>query len=210
MLSHLYYNTDDGITSVILAARTAYQEDAYLSVADRVLWRLFTGHYDLEQFPQAQRWCTVGRERFPDIFRFAECQLLMMASGVRQPDVDEAWRLKEEISGLVPEPVREFQSHRAQMWVGGILAKAGLPDSAGAVLLDARVGADVDPDFELAWLEAYMRVLVGDYDEAISLLKLNLSANPSIDPSDVPPEPYWWWRDLESHPEFDQVRAAAG
>ncbi len=210
VLSHLYYNTDDGLTSVILAARTAYQEDAYLSVADRVLWRLFSGHFDLEQFSQAQRWCEVGRERFPDSFRFAECQLMIMTTGLQQPDVDQAWRLKEQLTQLVPEAVREFQSHRAQMWVGGALARADLPDSARAVLVDARVGADVDPDFELAWAEAGMRVFVGDYDEAIRLLKLYLSANPAIDPDAVPNEPYWWWRDLEDHPEFDRVRAAAG
>jgi len=209
MLSHLYYNTDDGLTSVILAARTAYQEDAYLEAADRVLWRLFTGHYDLEQFQQAQRWCSVGSERFPGSFRFAECQLLVMTTGIQTPDVDEAWRLQQQLTGLVPEPVRAFQSSRAQMWVGGILAKAGMADSARAVLLDARVGADVDPDYEMAWLEAYMRVLLGDYDEAIERLKLNLSANPEA--GEVPTgEPYWWWRDLESHPEFDVVRAAAG
>jgi TolB-like protein/tetratricopeptide (TPR) repeat protein len=210
MLSHLYYNTDDGIASVILAARTAYQEDAYLSVADRVLWRLFTGHYDLEQFPQAQRWCNVGRDRFPDDFRFVECQLLIMATPLVQPDAVEAWRLWEELTRLVPEPARELQSHKAQIWVGGILAQAGMADSARAVLERARVAAEVDPTFELAWLEAYMRVLLGDYDEAISRLKLFLSANPS-DPDDIPTgEPYWWWRDLQSHPEFDRVRAVTG
>jgi hypothetical protein len=210
MLSHLYYNTDDGVTSVILAARTAYQEDAYLSVADRVLWRLFIGHYDLAQFPQAQRWCDVGRERFPENFRFAECQLMSMTTGLQQPDIDEAWRFQEELTNLVPEPVREFQSNRARIWVGGALARAGLADSARAVLVASRVGADVDPDFELSWAEAGMRVFVGDYDEAIRLLKLYLSANPAGEPSAVPAEPYWWWRDLESHPEFDVVRAAAG
>jgi serine/threonine-protein kinase len=208
MLSHLYYNTDDGITSVILAARTAYQEDAYLEAADRVLWRLFTGHYDLEQFPQASRWCTVGRERFPESFRFAECQLLVMATGTSPLDVDHAWQLQREVADLVPEPVREFQSSRAQMWVGGILARAGLPDSARAVLGEARVTPQVDPDYELSWLEAYMRVLLGDNDEAIRLLRLYLSANPGFDTGEPQTgDPYWWWRDLQEHPDYEEIRA---
>src|SRR5256885_6303782 len=43
----------------------SYEEDAYLTVANDVLWRLFIGSYDLQQFGQANRWCQEGGERFP-------------------------------------------------------------------------------------------------------------------------------------------------
>src|SRR5207247_1014393 len=41
-LSHLYYQTED-VPAAVLAARKAYEEDAYLTVANDVLWRLFLG-----------------------------------------------------------------------------------------------------------------------------------------------------------------------
>ena len=93
------------------------------------------------------------------------------------------------------------------MIVGGILAQVGLPDSARSVLLAARPTPDFDPLRELAWLEAYIRVLLGDQDEAIELLKAFLVANPQDEP-EADARIYWWWRDLEDHPRLGQVRAA--
>jgi serine/threonine-protein kinase len=207
-LSHLYNQTDD-VVSALLAARTAYEEDAYLSVANEVLWRLFLGHYDLEQLTQARRWCTEGSERFPDEFRFFECQLWIMANGIVQPNVEEAWRLWERVTELVPEPLRDFQTSRAQMVVGGILARAGLHDSARSVLVRARANTEIDPTLELTWIEAYMRVILGDSDEAIARLKLFLAANPGLeDDSGDPGDVYWWWRDLRDHPRFREIEAA--
>ena len=51
VLSHLYYQYND-VVSAKLAARRAYEEDAYLSDADVIVWRLFTSSYDLELFPE--------------------------------------------------------------------------------------------------------------------------------------------------------------
>jgi len=206
-LSHLYYQTDDGLTSVVLAARTAYEQDAYLTAADRVLSRLFDGHYDLEQFSQAERWCSVGAERFPDDYRFKECQLWILTTPIAEPDVDDAWRIWSELVPLISEPERGFQSRWSKLIVGGILAQAGLADSARNVLVSARPPPGLDPLRELSWLEAYMRVLLGDYDEAIELLKTYLVANPGYEPG---PEDqiYWWWRQLLDHPRVNEVRAA--
>ncbi len=206
-LSHLYYQTDDGTTSVVLAAERAYREDAYLTVAQQVLHRLFLGNYDLEQFSQAQRWCNTGAERFADDPRFKECQLWIQTTPIGHPNVEEAWRIWNDMVPEIPEPDREYQSRWAKMIVGGILARAGLADSARSVLESARLTPDKDPLRELSWLEAYMRVVLGDHDEAIRLLKQFLIANPRDDPG---PEAklYWWWRDLQGHPELNEVRAA--
>lgn len=69
-LSHLYSQTD--VPQAILAARTAYQEDAYLDTADAILWRLYSLSFDLRQLNQAWRWCEEGGRRFPDHPRFDE------------------------------------------------------------------------------------------------------------------------------------------
>ena len=97
------------------------------------------------------------------------------------------------------------------MVVGGILGRAGLADSARKVLAGSRVDPDVDPTSELALIEAYMRVITGDHDEAIERLRRYLLSNPS-DPSapDQNTEVFWWWRDLRDHPRFHEVRAATG
>ncbi len=205
VLSHLYSQTHD-LMSVAIAAQRAYQEDAYLSNADVIIYRLFTASYDLEQQSQAQRWCGEGRKRFPDDSRFAECQLYLLTMEPTEPDVDRAWQLAQEWEELSPEHSQEFVRHRAQMYVGGTLARAGLADSANAVLRRARADRELDPTRELAWIEAYMRVLLGDNDEAIERLKLWTTANPDqLHGGEERGNTYWWWRDLEDDPRFRRV-----
>src|SRR5256885_3385202 len=86
MLSLVSYQKPDFVEAKIDAQR-AYEADAYLSTADQVLWRLYTTSYDLEQFADAQRWCDEGVRRFPGNQRFAECQLWILTSSAKPPDV---------------------------------------------------------------------------------------------------------------------------
>jgi TolB-like protein/tRNA A-37 threonylcarbamoyl transferase component Bud32 len=207
-LSHLYTQTDDNV-AVLLAARRAYEADAFLDNAKTVLWRLFTGNYDLEYLPQAQRWCDEGARRFPEDFRFSECRLWVLTTPNVPADVPLAWRLWRQVDSLAPEAVREFQSRRSKMIVGGVLARAGLADSASRVLTSARAGADVDPGLELAWIEAYMRTLLHDDAEAVSLLRRYLAANPPDNAeTDRGWDAHWWWRDLRAAPGFSALTAA--
>src|SRR5438046_4325410 len=78
-LSYLYYQLDD-VPGALLAARHAYEEDAYLEDANNTLSRLFSGSLDLEQFIEARRWCAEGARRFPNDYRFAQCQLWLMVT----------------------------------------------------------------------------------------------------------------------------------
>jgi hypothetical protein len=66
-LSHLYYNDPDapGLTSVLMAAQRAYEEDAYVESAANVLWRIHTAALDIGQFPPAQNACQEGRAASP-------------------------------------------------------------------------------------------------------------------------------------------------
>jgi len=201
-LSHLYNQTDDQV-AVVLAARRAYEADAFLDRANEVLWRLFLGNYDLEYLPQAQRWCDEGARRFPEDFRFSECRLWVLTTPTAPADVPLAWRLWRQVDSLAPAGVREFQSRRSKMIVGGVLARAGLADSASRVLTSARAGADVDPGLELTWIEAYMRTLLHDDAEAIALLRRFRAANPPEDAErDRGWDAHWWWRELRGKPGF--------
>jgi len=205
-LSHLYYQTED-VAAAVLAARKAYEEDAYLTVATDVLWRLFIGSYDLEQFAQAKRWCQEGAARFPRYYRFAECRLWLMTTDAAEPNVPEAWRLYGEVDALTPAPAKAFEVHRVRMIVGAVLARAGLADSARHVLVSARADARIDPQQDLLSLEAFGRTLMGERGEAIELLKQYVAANPAHTfkrGGDIS----WWWRDLRSDPRFRQLTEA--
>ena len=206
-LSHLYYQTEEPTVSVVLAARTAYQEDAYLTVASEVLYRLFAGHYDLQQHTEARRWCEVGRQRFPEDFRFSECQLWLMTTDAMDVNVDLAWQLLDEVRSLAHD---ELHERRAQMMVGGVLARAQLPDSSRTVLLQSRTSdPEIDPAHELLSIEAYQRTLLGDFDQAIDLLLQYIAANPDHDPIGFDQEINWQWRSLRNHERWREVTRAS-
>lgn len=202
-LSRLHYNRSDNMSAVI-AARRAYEADAFLGNQSANLFQLHETHYDLEQFPDAQKWCDEGSRLFPTDPNFVRCQLGMLISPWAEPDVDRAWQLSQALDTLVPESLRQFEGHRALMVVGGVLARAGLADSARNVLVAARAGREVDPERQLALDEAVSRTLLGDYDEAIDLLTSYVAMNPGHD-FDIDRELHWYYRPLRDHPGFRQV-----
>jgi TolB-like protein len=202
-LSHLYYRRGE-ITRATLAAQLAYEADAYLEHADAILWRLFTTTFDTERFAQARGWCEEGRRRFSGHYRFSQCKLLELTIPTVTPDVDAAWRFRQETVDAAPEPQKPLEEHKTLMWVGEVLARAGLPDSARSVLVEARAGADVDPDQELVYLEARARTVLGDYDEAIDLLRQLLIGYSFEDEAEAEEwANHWYWRDLRGHPDFE-------
>ncbi len=209
-LSHLYYNQPGGMVSALLEARLAYQADAFLATAPEVLWRLFLGSYDLEQLTQAHTWCDEGARRFPDDYRFAECRLLTGTMPGVTPDIAEAWRLVDEATRLAPESRREYEHSRTMIIAAAVLVRAGLADSARAVLLRARVGADVDPNLDLPFVEAYVRTLLGDDDQAVALLG-QLVAGSSAQGESGADEwaAHWWWRGLQGRPDFQALVRAS-
>jgi TolB-like protein len=206
-LSHLLYNDD--LASAIIAARNAYEKDAYLEVATDVVWRLFYGNFDLANFTQAREWCTTGKTRFPEEYRYAYCELRLMASPaipVKELDVQHAWKLAHVIDSMAPAPKKAVESARAVMAVGGVLARAGLRDSANAVLLRARskVTVEIDPAYDLMFFEAAMRMMLGERDAAFDLLRRAILANPDQGMKRGE-TPHWLYRDLQSHPQFEQL-----
>jgi eukaryotic-like serine/threonine-protein kinase len=203
-LSHLRYAIGD-ISGAVIDARRAYEEDAYLQVANAILRRLYNGTYDLGQFAEAQRWCDEGGRRFPNDWRFTDCRLWLILTPAGTPDIERAWALREQLLPMIPESRREFQSHLSQLVVGGIIAQAGLADSASVVLETARAGFEVDPNQQLLGYEAAIRSIVGDTDAAIELLKRYVAANPGHD-FEIAGGVHWWYQNLLSHPEFRSIR----
>lgn len=203
MLSHLYYQRSD-LVKAILSAQKAYDEDAYLRDADLILSRLWHVHYDLAQFADAERWCEEGNRRFPEQADFAQCRLWLMLAPTAEPDIDAAWAALERFEALVPEESREFWSRVGKMFVGGVIGRAGLPDSANSVLADARAGPEIDPEQEITGYEAVARSVMGDTEGAIRLLQQYVAANPRHF-FESGRSTHWWWENVRDHPDFEAV-----
>jgi len=209
-LSHLYYQNGN-LTDVLFAAQHAYDADSYLENAGTILDRLFSAAYDLEQPVDASRWCSEGARRFPGDGQFVICQLYLMTMKGQPPDVAKAWALassptlrRDQATGSP-----EFAVRHARMVVAVILARAGLRDSARAVIASARAGADIDPSKDLYHDEAFAHLQAGDHVAALAALKTYLAANPDARQG-FAEEPGWWFRELATEPGFKAAVGAPG
>lgn len=200
-LSHLYYQTDrQSLTDVALAARRAYEADAYLDNAPTILDRLFYAGFDSEQAVDAVKWCGEGWRRFPQDSRFTICHLWIMTMRGQNADPDSAWSLARSPAITAGA----FEDHEARMLVAAVLARAGLKDSAQAVARAARDDAALDPTRSLYDIDAFVHLLAGDREEALRSLKVYLAANPNRI-KDFTPDPGWRFRDLQGVPGFQAL-----
>lgn len=204
-LSHLYYNQGD-VPAGVSAARQAYEVDAYLDSVDQVLFRLYTGNFDLGNLTEASRWCTEGGGRFEHDYRFTLCALELLATPALEPDTLRARMLAARLDSLAPEPRREVEQIRGQMLLGGVLGRAGLRDRADVLLTGARDRIPLHSEFghTLVWLEAQMRTVMGDQEGAIDILRREIATNPehAFKPGG---NIAWYWRDLQGNPRFREL-----
>jgi serine/threonine-protein kinase len=206
-LALIAYQKPD-LTGAAFATQRAYEADAYLENADAILWRLYTTAYDGESFTDASHWCDEGRARFPQDPRFVRCQLWLFTTSARPADPAAAWRLVDTLRARTPAKQWAYLGREASMLAAAAVGRAGLKDSAGRVLERARSGPDVDPDRELLTVEAFLRDLLGERDEALDLLQQYLVAHPEHRSGFASPRGSWWWRGLRSDPRFRQLVGA--
>jgi tetratricopeptide (TPR) repeat protein len=160
-----------------LLARRAYEADAFLADSPQILFRLYYTSLDLGRERDAIRWCDTGRKRFPADWLFTFCELNLLAwPGPGRPDVARAWTLVTQLERLSSPEDRAAYLPRWRMKVAGVLARAGLRDSAEAVIRSARAAAPADP--EMDYYEAESRMLLGDREAVLRLLARDLRANP--------------------------------
>ena len=167
---------------------------------------LFRTHFDLAQFTEASRWCDESEQRFPDDYRSPLCKLWMLTTENSDPDIRSAWRLASEVRAHAPGSVKEYYVAESRTVVGGVIARAGLGDSANAVLTGARVDGSLDPSKTLLRLEAFMRVVAGQHDEALDLLEEYQRVNPDLS-YEFGGKLHWFWRPLQDHPRFRALLA---
>ena len=203
MLSHLLLakgKTAEGN----MAAQRAYEADAYLRNVDVILWRLFTTSYDLEDAKNAERWCRELGRRAPNDDRFPECRLWLMTLDGTEANVDSAWTFAAEYQKLRSPETAEFDWRWSGLAVAAVLARAGLADSANAVALRSRGNPSVDPIKDLVYVEAFVRVLLEDHEQALDLLAEYLAVA-GKDPAEID---HWWFGPLLEEPRYRTMRGS--
>jgi TolB-like protein/tetratricopeptide (TPR) repeat protein len=208
LLSRIEDMKHDPVESHNLAQR-AYEADAFLTAAPDILWRLYVTSYDLEQFTNAEKWCDVANQRFPQHFVSARCRIWIMTAKSVRPDAAEAWRRAAVYANAAPAPQREYYRREGQIVVADVLGRAGLADSARRVLVRARADRTIDPRGELMGLEAFVRTQMGDKKEAVDLLQRYLTDHPEHRAGFGKISP-WWWRDLQNDPRFKTLITGQG
>ena len=199
-LSHLRMNQSQSALAKIAALR-AYEADPYLASVQESLWRLFQTSLDLEDAGESRRWCDEGQRRFPQSYRFAECQIWLYALKGTTLDLNQLQPLYRKYLELTPLTDRAYNEHYGKMLVAIALARAGLRDSADALARRARADTMIDATRELALLEAIMRTMLGERDEALHQLGLYLSANPHFREGQAR-DRTWWFQDLRTDPRY--------
>jgi len=206
LLSHLHMRLSQTAEGKLAALR-AYEADPYLAQAASVLWRLYQSSLDLEDGVEAAKWCAEGGRRFPPDRNFVECQITLNALPGQRPDVPRMWQLLEQNLDRYPPNQREYRRRRGELLVAMTLVRAGLPDSARHVALRAR-GPTLDPTSDLVYIEAMLRNMLGDRDEALRLVGVHLAANPQ-DRATMAKDYTWWWAGIRDDPRFRTLVGAA-
>ncbi|MGH7570966.1 MAG: hypothetical protein ACREMK_03870, partial [Gemmatimonadota bacterium] len=183
------------------AIERAYEADAYLSLSDEILWRLFAVSYDSNEPDEAERWCREGSQRFPENPDFVQCGIWLMTMPGVPAEGARAWSALEAYKRLVP-PQEVLRMRWNETAVAAVLVRAGLPDSALAVAVHARADDSVDPGRNVLYAEAFVRMLAGREAEVVGLLSAYLRASPG-QRGEVANT--WWFHDLHDREDFQAL-----
>jgi len=137
---------------------------------------------------------------------FVALELGIMTAGT-EPNVPLAWELVTLGERLTSPQHRALFGSALKMQVAAVLARAGLRDSAEAVIQRTRSGAPSDPEAWIPYNEAHVWLLLGERDEALRALGLYLDASPQ-EKSYIAEDP--WFRDLRDDPRFAELVGPGG
>jgi serine/threonine protein kinase/tetratricopeptide (TPR) repeat protein len=174
----------------VIAAQRALREDAYLAGARDVFLQLFHAALMLGDFEQAGEWCQRGRLSSPADWRFVECELTLLRHNPdATPQPVRAWALVDELERLDPAAKakaagRQYHTIYRRVVAATISARTGRHDIARAEIARAirATQGDTSLRLDLAYDEAYLRLVLGEPDRATELLRGLLNARPVLRP----------------------------
>jgi Serine/threonine protein kinase len=188
------------------AAAEALRVDEYLANAPQVLARLQFSALGAEHWASAERWCAEGKRRYPNDPRFFACELTTLAWTATTPsDVGRAWQVLLDAEKRYSSDVLRSGWTIRRMFVADVAARAGMRDSALAIVALARAGLPSGASsFSADYNEARVRALLGENDAALRLLGRYLDRFP-IERRKEARDP--WFRALRTDPRFLAITA---
>jgi tetratricopeptide (TPR) repeat protein len=198
-LADLLYNAKWDLAAARDAARRAYEEDVFLLEEDHFVWMCEIS-MQLGDYAEATRWCAEGRRRSPSRQRLPMVELVVLASEGVKPDPAAAWKRVDELARLSSP---EVNVPLAQMVTAAVLVRAELPDSARAVMRSARSAVPDDYATAMAYYEAHVRLLLGERETTLRLLREFLTAYPAPYRAVVARD--YWFEDLARDPRFEAL-----
>jgi DNA-binding SARP family transcriptional activator/TolB-like protein len=159
------------------AAERAIAVDAYLTDIRDITLRLFQASFELGDDDAAGRWCDEVRRLMPDSSPYAHCALVLLGWGRRPPDTRQALAVHAGAGSAESESARALSRASLSFLLAGSLARAGMPDSAVAVIERTRSWAD---PLDGAEEEAAAWVAAGRHDEALQALARLVEARPTL------------------------------
>lgn len=132
MLSELA-GSDGRMQEAVQYGRRAYASDPFMEQARFTVFRLFEYSFALRDDAAAAHWCAEGRRRFVAQI-FDDCRLALAAWADHPLRADSLWILVESELHGQPAPLRALLEPRLHVVAAAVLARAGLADSARAML----------------------------------------------------------------------------
>ena len=205
LANHARFHQGDSERALALLSR-AYEADRWLVDADVLVSAIAELSTDVGDYATASERVQEGRRRWPDNVEFPALGLIILASN--GTDIEAAWALGDTILDLYAidrtDPVRSL----IEAQVASVIDRAGLEDSALAVLERAENTAR---DAELEWLVAYdlahSWIVYGDTVRALDWLEFNLEDEPdkrAMRASEL------WFQPLHGNPRFEALVAETG
>jgi tetratricopeptide (TPR) repeat protein len=192
---------DGRYADAAVAAERAYEADAFFR-ATHVMSTAFVASLRAERFDEARKWCQLGLARSPGDPRFSECELTLLgAVGRTGADVRAGWQLVQSIERADTLQMLQQTWGYRRLMVAAILARNGAADSARAVLATVR-SMPAERRGLTSVFEAYVLLLLGDRDAAISRLGERLRTAPEYR-RQVATLPYF--RSLHGDPRFEAL-----
>jgi serine/threonine protein kinase len=200
----LYYLFVGRFAEARQAMAQAQEADAFLLSEPNILRWQVIADLNLGRYADARQTCARGARWYPLELAFINCQYIILGwSAGDLKSGRRAWELALKAEDRAT-PARRSDVYRTNLLMtAAILARAGYRDSAQALLRTfegtKRGQADLDG---FASDEAYVRLLVGQEDTALALLRTFLHNNWS-QRGYIERTP--WFRSLQSNPTFVEM-----
>mgnify|MGYP001207915072 CR=1 FL=1 len=196
------YGSAGLFADALLAVSHAIDEDVFGIASADLLRSQFDAALSAAKYDLAEQACRTGRAAAPEEVRFVDCDVQLWSR--TRGDRHWAQLARARVDSLASGDAGSLFSAMRELWVAEILARAGMGDSADGIARRATADAPVAWQ-ELLRLElAYLRVLRGDPDSALTLLRAATQSDPSIRRviTNLP-----WVRPLQRDPRFPRLQS---